>query len=167
MITRAFWSALNPFASRSSLTKGTIISSRNFAASILLEKCFLFTLSEKLSGKRNRGKLFSVLPPYISCIGRKLPSSLIEKVPVILLLSEAPEIVTQLLFFLASVLFPHGTSFSGVWSNVNYERFWYFILLNFANNFVQKEILYFFSSSFRYIDFCRSMSTTRITHSAK
>ena len=70
----------------------------------------------KIIGKFNLGKDFVVFRPYMSCTAKNFPLKVIEKVAVMLLLSELPLIATALEFFFARVDRLTGTYFVSVWS---------------------------------------------------
>ena len=50
-----------------------MISFKNLMDSLVFEKCLGLKLRQKPFGNLYLGKLWEVLPPYISCIGRKSP----------------------------------------------------------------------------------------------
>ena len=93
-----------------------MISFKNWMDSLVFEKCFGLKLRQKPFGNLYLGKLWEVLPPYISCIGRKSPCKEIANVPVIERLSELPSMVTEVSPLGARVSLPTGTYFNGVWS---------------------------------------------------
>ena len=80
-----------------------IISLISLMDSMALLKCLGLQLSEKPSGNLNLGKLCLVFPPQINCIDKKSPFKVIVKVPVILGLSDDPEIEIDLEFSFAIV----------------------------------------------------------------
>ena len=93
-----------------------MISFKNLMDLLVFEKCFGLKLRQKPFGNLYLGKLWEVLPPYISCIGRKSPCKEIANVPVIERLSELPSMVTEVSPLGARVSLPTGTYFNGVWS---------------------------------------------------
>ena len=62
--------------------------------------------------------LLDVFPPYMICMGKKLPSIVILNVAVMVLLSVDPATETLLTPLGASVLLQPGTYFDGVWSKM-------------------------------------------------
>ena len=93
-----------------------MISFKNLMDSLVCEKCFGLKLRQKPFENLYLGKLWEVLPPYISCIGRKYPCKEIANVPVIERLSELPSMVTEVSPLGARVSLPTGTYFNGAWS---------------------------------------------------
>ena len=88
---------------------------KNLMDSLVFEKCFGLKLRQTPFGNLYLGKLWEVLPPYISCIGRKSPCKEIANVLVIERLSELPSMVTEVSPLGVRVSLPTGTYFNGAW----------------------------------------------------
>ena len=121
--------------------------------SAVLLQCLGLADKGNPTGNSNLGKLWFVFPPYISCIGRNFPFTVMVKVSVICFLSLKLEMGTQFKPFSVITVLPMETYFEIVWSrfSTDNERIWNFSTLltiscknvSFASFFAPEGILTF------------------------